>query len=152
MFKENFQRFPQSSRERKKIKLKKHTHTARLYRGFLRSAAIKITGTVCVDAEFSRSAEKHQRTFSMSNLQANGLQQQETTSGFTPVRNLSCSRRTLANAGQVRTGKMQSGLMDIDFCRGSEMVGSEFSVNSMNTLTQSTFCHRAGLLVWGMFS
>ena len=74
-----------------------------------------------------------------SSLEADGLQQQKTMS----VSTLTAKNRKLRlqwaqahKTGQLKTGKTQLGLMNLNFCGGTQMVGSEFGANNMSPWTQ----------------
>lgn len=86
-----------------------------------------------------------------SNLEEIGLQQQKTKPGSPPV---SQEKETEVTVGagspkldsRQKMGKRFSGLMNLDFCQGKQMVGSEFCINNMNPWIHPALCHQFRLL------
>lgn len=64
---------------------------------------------------------------------------------------LGCSGHGLTKTGQMKTGWIWPGLMNPDFCQGTQMVGSEFDANKMDSRTPVQ-AGRGGVMEWGMFS
>ena len=83
-------------------------------------------------------------------LEADGLEQQKTVWGSTPVSQEQRSEVALGtHSPTLDSWNVWPGLMNLYFCWDAQMVRSEFGVNSMNPWTQPALCQRSSLVgVW----
>lgn len=92
-------------------------------------------------------AETHVRMHNTSNLGADGLREQKTTSGQPRTEIWGYSVQRLTQTGQLKTGGLSAGLMNLDFCSDTDMVGSESSVSSLKPWTQPALCQQLRLVL-----